>query len=176
MKNSIIIIFLFLFASCTNGDKKTTRAREENKTSKVKDLQKNKKQISIKTSLPSEKTLIPEIFLFKHSECGGNCGNTEQVIFENKKTKQLFLKFGTIKNCIGKFKHEINIENDVLNIEIRVKGNVSLECECYFNFEIGIQNVNHPFKHIFVNGEKIINGQIVKNRFEVENIIDTIIK
>ena len=176
MKNLILTIFILSFISCTNSELKKTNPNKTSKHIKIKVLKNKEKQVLTKTNLQSENNQIPEIYLFKHSECGGNCGDTKQIIYENKKARQLFLKFGTVKNCIGKFKHEINVENDVLIIKIGVKGNVSLDCECFFNFEIGIKNVNHSFKYILVNGEKIINGQLMKNPFVIKNESDTIIK
>ena len=72
MKNLILTIFILSFISCTNSELKKTNPNKTSKHIKIKVLKNKEKQVLTKTNLQSENNQIPEIYLFKHSECGGN--------------------------------------------------------------------------------------------------------
>lgn len=132
------------------------------------------------------KAILPETFLFKYSECIGNCNDNERIISIKYKRDSLFLKIGSIQNCIGKFRPELKFHNDTLDIDIETneyifvknkKGKIdtistSLECDCYFYFEIGIRNLTSSHKTILLDGHKI-GTKKSKNFLETELVLPT---
>lgn len=174
MKNiSLVTIFLISFLSCINDEKKVVTSKKEGKKSKIFE---NKKIIIPKQTLKLEKEIIkeeikPKIYNFKHSKCNEGCNDSEQIISKYYWKNKLLLKIGLIRNCVNKFKAEMIIENDVLYLEINENVDYIVDCNCYFYFDISIDNLKKTFNKIIINGNDLNS----KLEDEKKNIIDSII-
>jgi TonB family protein len=160
----IISLSIFLIVACNqnSGD------RNEISSDDTAIIQKRTTENLTIDSTKQTTSILPETFFFKFSECIENCNDNERIISLKEKGDSLFLKFGTIQNCIGKFRPEIKSHNDTLEINIKINGEiikrkngridtimVTNECDCYFYFEIGITNLLTGHKTILLDGHKI---------------------
>lgn len=108
----------------------------------------------------------PEIIFFNYSECKSNCFYPKKIQTIKYFGDTLLLRIGSIENCVGKFRSEIEIRDSVLNIIIEpnsfmVQKNRGgkmdtiysiTECDCFFYFDMKIKNLFFEPKKILVNG------------------------
>lgn len=176
MRNISIILtigFFVLLVSCDSKNVKEQTTEQSVFTSKSDTSDKSQND-----TLKNVDNIKPEIFLFKYSECKENCNDYERILSKKYKGDSLFLKIGSIQNCIGKFRLDIEKSDTKLNLGICVKeeivkrksGKVDTilttdDCECYYYFDIGIKHIAKEFKSILINGNKLGGKQkgIVKN-------------
>lgn len=156
---SVVLAVFYISCGSTNSKVQTTAGSEH---SIIKDstavMHKNKQE---------NKDTYPEVFLFKYTECNENCHDDERIISREHKGDTLWLKTGSIQNCTGKFRLDLEKNENILNLNIKVKeelvkhknGKVDTiliisDCECYYYFDIGIIHVDKDFKTILINGRK----------------------
>ena len=158
----LTILFLIFFASC-NSNHKIEEFKEGTDT-----IPKNENSlIKENDSLTVIDKSKPVIFLFKQSECDNNC-ETEKVISKKYSGDTLLLKIGSIQNCIGNFSIDYKINNEILDLKIKIKKKIVKRengeidtlmsmalCDCYYYFEIGIKHIDKKFKTILVNGQRL---------------------
>ncbi len=165
MKKTITILTIAIFTllvSCNSNKLKEQTKYITDRTSKI-----DTSLINQKETFKVTDNVKPEIFLFKYSDCKQNCNDSERIISKKYKGDTLFLKIGSIQNCIGKFRLDIEKNAMNLNLNIKVKEEITkrkngkvdtilttLDCECYYYFEIGIKNIDNDFKSILLNGNK----------------------
>lgn len=134
---------------------------------------------TIKDSIPPPAPVLPEAFLFKYSECMGNCIEEPGIRSIKDKGDSVFLKVAAIENCIAKFEHSLRYSHDTLWIDIQIKPEliknrkggydtieVMSECDCYFYFDIGIKNLIHGHKVIYIDGYEMGKGKPTKYLLE----------
>jgi len=169
----ILTIIIVLFVSC------------DSKNVKDKTLVISDSTVTTDSTLKMQKDTLeiigkiePEVFLFKYSECKENCNDYERIISKKYKGDTLLLKIGSIQNCYGKFRLEIDKNDKELNLDIKIleeivkrkSGKVDtivtmLDCECYYYFDIGIKHIEQEFKTILINGNKF--GRKQKGHIEI---------
>ena len=170
---NILAIITVLFVSCDskNTNDRTTLVSDSTMTNdSILKMQKDTIEIIEK--------IEPEVFLFKYSECKENCSDYERVVSKKYKGDTLLLKIGSIQNCYGKFRLELDKNENELNLDIiileefvkRKSGKVdtivtALDCECYYYFEIGIKHIEKEFKTILINGNSF--GKKHKGQIEI---------
>ncbi|HPS71335.1 MAG TPA: hypothetical protein PLM70_03720 [Bacteroidales bacterium] len=170
---NIAFLSLFVFVSCNQSNQKETVSPS------IKNL--NPLDSDQSDSINVIDNSNPEVYLFKYSECIQNC-EYEKIYSKKCKGDTLLIKLGAIQNCIGKFKIEIHEKGSILDLKIDVKEElvkrkdgkidtliVLTECECFYNFEIGIKNINKKYKTILVNGQRLTRKSINY----IDDLIDT---
>lgn len=172
---NIAFLSLFVFVSCNQSNQKETVSPSINNLNPLDSDQSKSDSLNVIDSIK------PEIFLFKYSECIQNC-EYEKIHSKKYKGDSLLIKLGAIQNCVGKFKIEIHEMGSILDLKIDIKEElvkrkngkidtliILAECECFYNFEIGIKNINKKFKTILVNGQRLSR----KSMKYIDNLTDT---
>ncbi len=176
MRKTTTILTIAIFVLLVSCDSKNIKEKTTEHSDSI---------ITVDTSMKIQNDTLsivdnenPEVFLFKYSECDKNCNDFERIISKKHKGDTLLLKIGSIQNCIGKFRLDIEKNDTKLNLDIKVKEEIvkrkngtvdtiltTLDCECYYYFDIGIKHIDKEFKTILINGKKF--GRKQKGQVEM---------